>query len=78
MSFDPERRHELSSFRDLCGEIDRLLTEGRLREAQQLNEQARLQFRRLQFSVGVTAERVGDPDRQLVGSCPGLLATQAL
>jgi hypothetical protein len=61
---------ELHSYRDVCGEIDRLLSEGRLLEATRLNEQARMLFRRLQGSVGVGADRFGEVDGLLAGSVP--------
>jgi hypothetical protein len=44
---DADLRREIRSYRQLCREIDRLLTAGRLSEARSLNVEARALFRRL-------------------------------
>lgn len=42
---DVERGRQLRAYRRVCREIDRLLVEGRLAEAQRLNDQARTLYR---------------------------------
>lgn len=65
-----DRELTLCSYRDLCREIDRLLTEGCLPEAMRLNEQARMLFRHFQGALGAGTDRTGEIDGLLVGSCP--------
>lgn len=58
--------HELrSSYRKVCGDIDRLLAEGRLPEARRLNDEARTLFRRL-YGSSVGSDHAAVANRSLV------------